>query len=109
MRTHGIFVDAVGTVPLSDGTKVIADTNYIRESIRKPLEKIHEGWRPIMPAFPTSQLTESEILLIVAYIKSKHVGDTYPVRVEDSPNQTGAPVNDTPKTQPAPVPGSDKK
>ncbi|MFO0935408.1 MAG: cytochrome c oxidase subunit II [Gemmataceae bacterium] len=97
------------TIPLSDGTKVVVDEAYIRESIRKPLAKVHEGWRPIMPAFTQSQLTESELLAVTQYIKSKTRNDSMPRRVDDGPNQIGAPVNDTPKTPPAPVPGGEKK
>lgn len=108
-RAPNLFGLYGSKVPLSDGTTVTADINYIRESIRKPLAKVHEGWRPIMPAYPPSQLTESEVLAVAAYIKSKKLGDTYPRKVDDSPNQTGAPVDDTPKPQPAPVPGGDKK
>lgn len=96
-------------IPLSDGTTVVADTTYLRNSIRNPLSQIHQGWQPIMPAYPASQLSESEILSVIAYIQSKKTGDSYPVRVDDSPNQTGAPVNETPKPQPAPLPGTDKK
>jgi cytochrome c oxidase subunit 2 len=88
-------------IPLADGKVATADETYLRESIRNPLAKVHEGWRPIMPAYPPSQLSESELLAVVAYIKSKKVGDKYPVRVDDSPNQTGAPVNETPKPPPA--------
>lgn len=108
-RAPNLFGLYGSTIPLAGGGTVTADTNYIRESIRKPLAKVHDGWKPIMPAYPNSQLSESEILSVVAYIKSKKLGDTYPRRVDDSPNQTGAPVDDTPKPQPAPAPGSDKK
>jgi cytochrome c oxidase subunit 2 len=95
-------------VPLADGKTVTADTDYFRESIRRPLAKVHEGWRPIMPAYPPSQLTESELLAVIAYLKSKKAGDPYPARVDDSPNQTGAPVDETPRPVPAPVPGPKK-
>ena len=42
-RAPNLFGLFGSKIPLADGTSVIADTNYIRESIRKPLAKVHEG------------------------------------------------------------------
>lgn len=95
-------------VLLSDGKSVPADDTYLRNSIRNPLSQIHSGWAPIMPAYPASQISESEIRAVIAYIKSKKVGDRYPVRVDDGPGQIGAPVTDTPKLPAAPVAPAEK-
>ena len=54
----------------ADGTTTTADENYIRESVLKPNAKIVEGYPAnIMPAFE-GQLSESDIIGIIAYIKS---------------------------------------
>jgi cytochrome c oxidase subunit 2 len=56
-----------GNVLLADGTSVVADDAYIRESILQP--KIVAGYQPLMPTFQ-GQLTEEQILALTAYIKS---------------------------------------
>jgi len=58
-----------GTVRLADGSSVIADEAYIRESILVSNAKIVAGYQPLMPSFQ-GQLTEEEILSLTAYIKS---------------------------------------
>jgi cytochrome c oxidase subunit 2 len=57
------------TVPLSDGTSVKMDENYIRESILYPQAKSRPGYPPSMPSFE-GQLKDKEIEGIIAYIKS---------------------------------------
>ncbi len=59
------------TVKLSDGTSVIADDAYIRESILNPKAKIVLGYQPLMPAFQ-GLVTEEQILNLTEYIKSLH-------------------------------------
>ncbi len=54
---------------LSDGRSLIADENYIRESILEPKAKIVAGFQPIMPTFQ-GQVTEDAMNELVAYIKS---------------------------------------
>jgi cytochrome c oxidase subunit 2 len=54
---------------LADGSTVIADEAYIRESILQPNAKIVAGYQPLMPTFQ-GQLTEEQILALTAYIKS---------------------------------------
>jgi len=58
-----------GTVRLADGTTVIADEAYIRESILQPKAKIVAGYQPVMPTFQ-GLVTEEQILNLTAYIKS---------------------------------------
>ncbi len=55
-------------VELEDGTTVVADEAYIRESIVDPNAKVHKGYPPIMP--PYTQLSEDELNALVEYIKS---------------------------------------
>jgi len=56
-------------VPLADGTTVIADDRYIRDSILLPQREIAAGYAPIMPTF-AGQLGDEEIFDLIAYIKS---------------------------------------
>jgi cytochrome c oxidase subunit 2 len=56
-------------VLLSDGRTVIADENYVRESILNPGAKIVAGFQPIMPTFQ-GQVSEESLMALVAYVKS---------------------------------------
>ncbi len=56
-------------VLLSTGQSVIADEDYLRESILDPSAKIVNGYPAIMPTF-RGQISEEQILQIIAYIKS---------------------------------------
>jgi cytochrome c oxidase subunit II len=56
-------------VQLANGQTVTADDNYIHESIVNPSAKVVNGYQPIMPSFQ-GQLSEQEILQIIAYLKS---------------------------------------
>lgn len=51
-----------------DGTNVIADTNYIRESILEPRAKVVVGYQNIMPSYK-EKLTPAEIEAIIESIK----------------------------------------
>ncbi|HSC22473.1 MAG TPA: cytochrome c oxidase subunit II [Casimicrobiaceae bacterium] len=56
-------------VPLSDGTTVVADERYVRDSILLPRREVAAGYAPIMPSF-AGQISEDDILDLIAYIKS---------------------------------------
>src|SRR5215813_2620538 len=56
-------------VLLADGSTVVSDDAYVRESILQPAAKIVAGYAPVMPTFQ-GQLTEEQILALTAYIKS---------------------------------------
>jgi cytochrome c oxidase subunit 2 len=56
-------------VKLNTGQTVLGDEAYIRESILDPSAKIVAGYQPIMPTF-RGQITEEQLLQVVAYIKS---------------------------------------
>jgi cytochrome c oxidase subunit 2 len=56
-------------VLLADGSIIVADEAYIRESILVPNAKIVAGYQPLMPSFQ-GQLTEEQIFALTAYIKS---------------------------------------
>jgi cytochrome c oxidase subunit II len=57
------------TQPLADGTSVVADDNYIRESILNPTAKIAAGYQPIMPVFQ-GQMSEEDLIRLLAYVRS---------------------------------------
>jgi cytochrome c oxidase subunit 2 len=56
-------------VQLEDGRTVIADENYIRESIMDPAAKIVKGFRPIMPTLQ-GQISDEQLNALIAYVKS---------------------------------------
>jgi cytochrome c oxidase subunit II len=79
-------------VALRDGSSVIADEAYIRESILHPGAKIVAGYANIMPTFK-GQVSEEEIIGLIAFIQSLERGQT-PRRVEDFPPPlTTPPIN----------------
>jgi cytochrome c oxidase subunit 2 len=53
---------------LSDGSVVVADENYLRESIVYPKAKIVAGYQPVMPAY-AGLLSDREISALIEYIK----------------------------------------
>jgi cytochrome c oxidase subunit 2 len=63
------------TVQLADGRSVVADDNYLRESIVNSQAKVVQGYQPLMPTFQ-GQISEENLLQLIAYIKSlkKDVG-----------------------------------
>ncbi len=56
-------------VPLSDGTSVMADENYVRESILAPAAKVVRGYEPVMPTYQ-GRITDKEIDNIIAFLKT---------------------------------------
>jgi len=64
------FVGRFGTeVLMTDGSRVLMDENYIRESILDPKAKVANGFEPVMPTFQGS-LKERQIAALIAYIQS---------------------------------------
>ena len=87
-RLEGMF----GTNrPLQGGRMVAFNEDYVRKSIRDPMADVADGWKPIMPAFPISQVDEIELRNLVIYIKSLKPGDL-PTRTEKFPAPLGAPT-----------------
>jgi cytochrome c oxidase subunit 2 len=81
-RLEGLFGRQV---KLADGRELIADENYVRESILNPNAKIVAGWTPIMPTFQ-GQVTEEQLVQLIAYVKSL-AGDS-----AGGGNSTGGPA-----------------
>jgi cytochrome c oxidase subunit II len=56
-------------VLLEDGRTVMADENYVRESILEPQAKVVRGFKPVMPTFQ-GQVSDEQLSALVAYVKS---------------------------------------
>lgn len=59
-----------GEVTLEDGTIIIADDEYIIESIREPQAKIVDGFEDTMGAYSEGMLSGEDIQHIIAYLKT---------------------------------------
>jgi len=57
------------TVHLADGRTVVADERYLHDCIVLPAGQLVAGYPPVMPSF-SGQLSEEELLALIAYIKS---------------------------------------
>jgi cytochrome c oxidase subunit 2 len=57
------------TVELTSGSTVVADENYLRESIMNSQARVVRGFQPIMPAFQ-GMVNEEDLMQLIAYIKS---------------------------------------
>jgi len=56
------------TEKFKDGSTIVVDENYIRESILNPQAKVVAGYEPVMPTFQ-GLLREIELKGVIAYIK----------------------------------------
>ncbi len=54
---------------LTDGSSVLVDENYLRESFLNPAAKIVKGYQPVMPPYQ-GLLNDKEVDALIAYIKS---------------------------------------
>jgi cytochrome c oxidase subunit 2 len=103
-ETQGRGPDLAGVygkpVMLDNGSTVVADDNYMRESILNPGAKVVAGFRPIMPTF-NGIVSEEQMLALLSYMKSLSQPQ------QGSANQTLPPVH-TGRTQSAPS-GSNAK
>jgi cytochrome c oxidase subunit 2 len=57
------------TVHLQDGRSLVADDNYVRDSILLPRKDVVAGFAPVMPSF-AGQLSEEDIQALIAYLRS---------------------------------------
>lgn len=83
--------------PLTGGGSVIADDNYLRESILNPQAKVAAGFAPVMPTFQ-GQVSEEDLMRLLSYIKSLGA-DAQPTLAVESPQSqqqsSGAPQTTT--------------
>lgn len=70
-------------VPLSDGTTVVADEEYLRESILAPAAKIVAGYAPVMPSY-SGRLSDEQVFQLIAYIKELASATTQPADHPDA-------------------------
>ncbi len=56
-------------VAMRDGSRVVADEDYIRQSILEPMATIVAGFEPVMPTY-AGKLKDQEISAIIAYLKT---------------------------------------
>ena len=68
-RLEGIFGKPV---QLTDGRTLVRDENYLRRSILEPNADVVAGYLPQMPTYE-GQVSEEELLQLVAYIRSLEV------------------------------------
>ncbi len=68
---HAPLLDGVygRTVHLQDGRTVVADANYLRDSILLPAKDVVAGFAPVMPSF-AGQVSEEDIQALIAYLQS---------------------------------------
>lgn len=57
------------SVRLASGDSVLAEENYVRQSILNPAARVTEGYQPIMPTFQ-GLVTEEQLNQLTAYVKS---------------------------------------
>lgn len=73
-------------VRLTDNRVIIADDNYIRESILQPNAKIVSGFQPIMPTFQ-GVVSEEGLIQITEYIKHMGQQESEPLNNRTNPTQ----------------------
>ena len=74
---EGVFGRPVPIQAGSDVRFVTADGAYVRDSILLPKAQVVAGYEPVMPSFQ-DQLSEQDLLKIIAYIKSIGAEGTAP-------------------------------
>jgi cytochrome c oxidase subunit 2 len=82
-----VLVGVFGSqVRLANGSTLIADENYLRESILNPMAKVVYGYQPVMPTYQ-GQLSEEGLLQLISYLKTQKVPPSAP-----EPPAAGAPT-----------------
>lgn len=56
-------------VHLQDGRTVLADENYVRDSILLPRKDVVAGFEPVMPSF-AGQVSEEDLQALIAYLRA---------------------------------------
>jgi cytochrome c oxidase subunit 2 len=73
-------------VRLTDNRVVVADDNYIRESILNPNAKVVAGFQPIMPTFQ-GVISEEGLIQITEYIKHMSQQESEPINNRSTPTE----------------------
>ncbi|MEP6503936.1 MAG: cytochrome c oxidase subunit II [Betaproteobacteria bacterium] len=68
---HAPLLDSIygRTTHLQDGRSVIADVNYLRDSILVPDKDVVAGFAPVMPSY-AGQVGEDDVGALIAYLQS---------------------------------------
>jgi cytochrome c oxidase subunit 2 len=69
-KIHAPLLDGIygKPIPLSGGTVVIADDQYLRDSILLPIKQITAGYEPLMPTYQ-NHISEEDLTAVIAYLK----------------------------------------
>lgn len=97
-KLEGIYGKEVKFV---GGSSTIVNDEYLRNSILNPGSQVVEGFQPIMPSFK-GQVTEEQLISLVAYIKSLSGAATTPAPPtanSAAPANTSTPANTAGKGQ----------
>ena len=70
-------------IPLAKGGHVVADEEYLTESMMDPASQVHAGFQPVMPTYQ-GLLASSDVGAIIEYIRS--LRDLAPGRESPLPN-----------------------
>ncbi len=62
---------------LQDGRVVVADENYIRDSILEPAKDVVAGYPPVMPSF-AGQFSESDLMALIQFLRSDRPKEAAP-------------------------------
>ena len=81
---------------LASGEQVVADADYVRESIVTPAARVVSGYQPIMPTYQ-GLVSEEGLMQVIAYIQSLQ-----------EPTAAGAPMAVAPDHLAAPKGGTRK-
>jgi cytochrome c oxidase subunit 2 len=73
-------------VRLTDNRVIVADDNYIRESILNPNAKVVAGFQPIMPTFQ-GVVSEEGLIQITEYIKHMSQQESEPINNRSTPTE----------------------
>jgi cytochrome c oxidase subunit 2 len=92
-------------VKLADGRTVVADDNYLRESILNPTAKVVAGYDPVMPAFQ-GQVTEEQLAQLIAYVRSLGPTGAAPAGTPAAAGAANAPSAPTDSNKPLAAAGA---
>jgi len=87
-RLEGLFGRAV---TLADGEEVVADADYVRESIVTPAAKVVAGYQPVMPTYQ-GLVSEEGLMQLIAYVESLKAPGGVQETVAPGEGKGGAPT-----------------
>ena len=85
-RLEGLFGR---TVALASGEQLVADADYVRESIVTPAAKVVAGYQPVMPTYQ-GLVSEEGLMQLMAYIQSLQEPPGREVAPAAAPSPAGA-------------------